>query len=296
LKVLVTGGTGFVGWNIVEAGVEAGHEVVSLSRGVATRRHAYPVTSVSIDLVRPTGLVQALAGVDVVVHAAGVMCEDDGQSFERAHVGATANLVEACREAEVGKIIHISALGARTDSPVAYLKTKWQAEDVIESSGIPFTILQPSLIFGERDRLTSHLVALLRFSPLVPVLGHDDAKVQPVWVGDVCMAVLRALNDASSDGRTFQLGGPASMSFAQIVETVQKITGARAISVPIPSFIAGAFVKLGEQIFDDPPFTGQQLGLLAAGGTCDPHPAAVAFGLRMRSLGDALLDYLPRDK
>ena len=193
------------------------------------------------------------------------MCEDDGQSFERAHVGATANLVEACREAGVGKIIHISALGARTDSPVAYLKTKWQAEDVIESSGIPFTILQPSLIFGERDRLTSHLVALLRFSPLVPVLGHDDAKVQPVWVGDVCMAVLRALNDDSSDGRTFQLGGPASMSFAQIVETVQKITGARAISVPIPPFIASAFVKLGEQIFDDPPLHGATVGVTCRG-------------------------------
>jgi len=294
LRILVTGGTGFVGWHIIDAAVKAGHDVISLSRGVASQRHAYPVTSVSIDLIRPSGLVQALLDVDVVVHAAGVMREDVGQSFERAHVGATANLVEACREAGVGKIIHISALGARVDSPIPYLKTKWQAEDIIEGSGIPFTVFRPSLIFGARDRLVSHLVALLRYSPLVPVIGHNDAKVQPIWVGDVCTAVLRALSDRASDGRIFQLGGPTAMSFEQIVEAVRKSTGGRAIAIRIPGFIAGPFLKLGEQIFDEPPLTSEQLGLLAAGGTCDPDPAAVAFGLRMRSLGDSLLDYIPR--
>jgi uncharacterized protein YbjT (DUF2867 family) len=296
LKILVTGGTGFVGWNIVEAAVEAGHDVTSLSRGVANQRHAYPVSSVAIDLVRPTGLEAALADVDVVIHAAGITREDAGQSFERAHVGATANLLEACKTAGVEKIIHISALGARTDSPIPYLKTKWLSEDMIEGSGMAFTIFRPSLIFGEHDRLVSHLISLLRFSPVVPILGPGDAKVQPIWVGDVCTAVLRALDDSSCDGQIFQLGGPASMSFEEIVETVRQRTGARAIAVRIPAFIAGPFVKLGEQIFDEPPLTDEQLGLLAAGGTCDPNPAAVTFGLRMRSLSDMLLDFLPKRK
>jgi NADH dehydrogenase len=292
LKILITGGTGFVGSHIVAAAQAAGHDVVSLSRGQVGQSHLYPVANVAIDLVHPAELEQALESVDAVVHAAGVMREDDNQSFERAHVGATANLIDACLKVRVGKIIFISALGARIDSQIPYLRTKWQAEDIVGSSGIPFTIFRPSLIFGQNDRLVSHLVSLLRYSPLVPVFGPDGAQVQPVWVGDVATAVLRSIDDRSSDGRTFQLGGPTAMSFEQIVETVRKSSGSRALSVRVPSFITGPFLKLGKQLFDDPPMTDEQLSLLAAGGTCDPDPAAVAFGLRMRSLDDSLLDYL----
>jgi NADH dehydrogenase len=291
MKILVTGGTGFVGSNIVRAAVGAGIDVVSLSRGVAGKRHGYPVTNVTIDLVRPSGLVQVLHDVDTVVHAAGILHEEDAQSFERAHVGGTANLMDACKEADIGKIVHISALGARRDSPIPYLRTKWHAEEVVESSGIPFTILRPSLMFGKGDRLVTHLIALMRYSPLVPVLGPPDARIQPVWVGDVCTAALRAINDSTTDGRTFQIGGPTTMSFGEIVDTIKRSTGHFAIKLHVPEFITAPFIKLGEQLFDEPPLTNEQLGLLAAGGKCDPHPAAVALGLRMRSLDDALQDY-----
>lgn len=284
-----------MGWHIVEAARNLDYDVVSLSRGTAAHSHAYPVANVAIDLLRPAGLAAALAGVDAVVHAAGIMREDDTQNFERAHVGATANLVDACREAGVEKIIHISALGARIDSPIPYLQTKWQAEDVIEGSGIAYTVFRPSLIFGRNDRLVSHLVSLLRYSPLVPVIGPDDLEVQPVWVGDVATAVVRAIEDRSSDGRVYQLGGPRAMSFEQIVQTVREAIGSRSLSVRVPSFITGPFLRLGEQLFNEPPMTTEQMSLLAAGGTCDPDPAAVTFGLRMRSLGDSLTDYIPRD-
>jgi NADH dehydrogenase len=150
------------------------------------------------------------------------------------------------------------------------------------------------LVFGPGDRLVTHLITLLRFSPLVPVIGPDNTTFQPVWIGDVCTAVLRALKDSKTDGRTFHLGGPAAMSFAQIIDAVKTGTGRRAMNVRVPSFITTPFLKLGEQIFGEPPLTSEQLGLLAAGGACDPGPAAVTFGLRMRTLADALQDYRPR--
>lgn len=291
MKILVTGGTGFVGWHIVRAAVAAGHEVVSLSRGVQRVAHVYPVRNVRIDLVRPEGLLEALAGVGGVVHAAGILREQRGQDLERAHVGATANLVEACRRAGVGKIVHLSALGVHGKAREAYLRSKWEAERIIESCGLSYTIFRPSLVFGTGDRVVSQLLAVSRYSPLIPLLGDADAKVQPIWVGDVATAVLRALRDHSTDGAIYELGGPESMTIADVVETIKRETKRPALPVKIPRFLSGPLVRLGEQLFDQPPVTEEQLALLSAGGTCDPNPAAVTFGLRMRALADVLPEY-----
>lgn len=291
MKILVTGGTGFVGWHIVRTAVAAGHEVVSLSRGVQRGSHVYPVRNVHVDLVRPDGLREALSGVGGVVHAAGILHDQRGQDLERAHVGATANLVEACRRAGVGKIVHLSALGVHARAPEAYLRSKWEAERIIESCGISYTIFRPSLVFGTGDRVVSQLLAVCRYSPVIPLLGDADAKVQPIWVGDVATAVLRALHDRSTDGAIYELGGPESMTIAEVVDVIKRETKRPALPVKLPRFISGPLVRLGEQIFERPPVTEEQLGLLSAGGTCDPNPAAVTFGLRMRALADVLPEY-----
>lgn len=269
----------------------AGHEVISLSRGVQPGGHVYPVRNIRIDLVRPEGLLEALVGIGGVVHAAGILHEQQGQDLERAHVGATANLVEACRRAGVGKIVHLSALGVHAKAPEAYLRSKWEAERIIESSGLSYTIFRPSLVFGTGDRVVSQLLAVSRYSPVIPLLGDADAKVQPIWVGDVATAVVRALSDRSTDGVIYELGGPESMTIADVIATIKRETKRPALSVKIPRFLSGPLVRLGEQLFDKPPVTEEQLALLSAGGTCDPNPAAVTFGLRMRVLADALADY-----
>jgi NADH dehydrogenase len=291
VKILVTGGTGFVGWHIVRAAATAGHEVVSLSRGVQRGSHVYPVRNVHIDLVRPDGLLEALNGVGGVVHAAGILREQRGQDLERAHVGATANLVEACRRAGVGKIVHLSTLGVHAKAPEAYLRSKWEAERIIESCGLSYTIFRPSLVFGAGDRVVSQLLTVCRYSPVIPLLGDTDARVQPIWVGDVATAVLRALKDHSTDGAIYELGGPESMTIADVVEAIKRETKRPAVPVKVPRFLSGPLVRLGEQLFDRPPVTEDQLALLSAGGTCDPNPAAVTFGLRMRALADVLPEY-----
>jgi len=271
--------------------VTAGHEVVSLSRGVQRGSHVYPVRNVHIDLVRPDGLLEALAGVGGVVHAAGILREQRGQDLERAHVGATANLVEACRRAGVGKIIHLSTLGVHARAPEAYLRSKWEAERIIETCGLSYTIFRPSLVFGAGDRVVSQLLTVCRYSPIIPLLGDTDARVQPIWVGDVATAALRALKDRSTDGAIYELGGPESMTIADVVETIKRETKRPAVPVKVPRFLSGPLVRLGEQLFDRPPVTEDQLALLSAGGTCDPNPAAVTFGLRMRALADVLPEY-----
>jgi uncharacterized protein YbjT (DUF2867 family) len=292
VKILVTGGTGFVGWHVVRSAANAGMEVVSLSRGMQRGGgHAYPVRSVRVDLVRPQGLLEALAGVTGVIHAAGIHRDGKGQDLERAHVGATANLVEACARAGVSKIVHLSALGVHGKSPSPYLRRKWEAERVIEHCGLPYTILRPSLIFGAGDHVVSPLLAIARFSPVIPLLGDSTAKVQPIWVGDVATAALRALKDRSTDGSIYELGGPAARSIADVVETIRSETGRPALPLRVPAFLSTSLVRLGEQFLTQPLVTEDQLTLLVAGGTCDPNPAAVTFGLRMRPLADVLPEY-----
>lgn len=139
--------------------------------------------------------------------------------------------------------------------------------------------------------MVSQLLSITKYSSIVPVFGSEDLKVQPIWVGDVATAVVKAAMDPSTDGSVFELGGPHSMTIPDVIATIKRGTGSASVPVRIPAFLSGTLVKLGEQLLSHPPVTQEQLVSLAAGGTCDPNPAAVTFGLRMRSLADVLPDY-----
>ncbi len=295
VRILITGGTGFVGTRIVGEAMRAGHGVVSLGRGIRSPGHGYPVTNFKVDLVRPSGLDVALRGVDVVVHAAGILRQARGQSFERTHVGGTENLVSACKHAAVRKIIYLSELGTRKNAQTAYLRTKWDGEQTVEASGIPYTIFRPSLIFGVGDHLISHLLLLLRYSPFVPSLGPADARVQPIWVGDVATAAVRCVTDESTNGSIYNLAGPDTMSLDDLVAAVKEAAGRSLPRIRIPPVVTGLAVGLGERLLSDPPLTSERLALLATTDTYDPSPAAVTFGLRMRSLRDVLPEYSSGD-
>jgi uncharacterized protein YbjT (DUF2867 family) len=267
------------------------HEVISLSRGVQRGGHPYPVRNVHIDLLHPQGLSEVLPGVEAVVHAAGVLRIQKDRDWERTHVGTTINLLDACRRAGVRKIVYMSALGAHARAPSAYLKSKWDAEQAVENSGLAWTIFRPSLIFGVGDRVVSQLLGIARYSPLVPVFGSESLTVQPVWVGDVATAVVKAAMDPGTDGSVYELGGPQPMTIPDVIDVIKRGTGSASVPVRLPGFLSDTLVRLGEQLLSHPPVTEEQLVSLAAGGTCDPNPAAVTFGLRMRSLADVLPEY-----
>ncbi|RMF20628.1 MAG: complex I NDUFA9 subunit family protein [Deltaproteobacteria bacterium] len=291
MKILVAGGTGFIGSAVVRQADAAGHRVACLSRGVHPGCHPRGVLVFKVDLVRPQGLDRALAGVDAVVHAVGILRETKGQSFERVHVGGTANLIDACKRAGVSKIVYISSLGAHLNRRNTYLRTKAEAEHLIQGSGIPYTILRPSLVFGAGDRLVTHILWWMRGSRVVPILSHHGVPVQPIWVGDVATAAIRALGDPGTDGQIYDLGGPAQMTYADMVKLIKQRTGLAAIALPIPAVLSQSIGRLGQRLFERPPLSSDQLELLVSGGTCDPSPAAVTFGLRMRSLADVLPEY-----
>ena len=211
--VLVTGGTGFVGRSVVAALLRRGHQVRCLVRsGSAHRLADQPgATAVPGDVTDPGSLPAALAGSEVLVHLVGIIRERPGHgvTFDRLHTDATRNVAAAARGSDIRRVIHMSALGTQSEARSRYHQTKWAAEQALRESGLDWTIFRPSVIFGPGDGFVSLLARLVRWFPVVPVIGDGRNRFQPVAVGDVAESFARAVERPRTAGAVFEVGGPA---------------------------------------------------------------------------------------
>ena len=174
-KIVIVGGTGFVGRTLVHMLVSAGHRVDVLSRNRERQRELliYPaVRVISTDVYDPKALARAFRGADAVVNLVGILNEfgNSGRGFEKAHVSLTRTIVDACGEAGVSRLIQMSALNAGAGQS-HYLRTRGQAEDVVKQSSLDWTLIRPSVIFGPGDGLFMRFAALLRIAPVLPLDG-----------------------------------------------------------------------------------------------------------------------------
>ena len=240
-KIVIVGGTGFVGRTLVHMLVSAGHRVDVLSRNRERQRELliYPaVRVISTDVYDPKALARAFRGADAVVNLVGILNEfgNSGRGFEKAHVSLTRTIVDACGEAGVSRLIQMSALNAGAGQS-HYLRTRGQAEDVVKQSSLDWTLIRPSVIFGPGDGLFMRFAALLRIAPVLP-LARASTRFAPVWVGDVACAIVSALNRSESVGRTYELGGPETLTLKEICQYTATTLGLKRWIVPIPDFIA----------------------------------------------------------
>ena len=171
--ILVTGGTGFVGSHLIQRMCKEGLPVRAVARS-PDKVQALKDLGVEVvkgDVSDKASLEQATAGVERVIHLVGIIQESPGETFHGVHVDGTRNLLEAAKKNNVRGFFYQSALGARPNAKSEYHKTKWEAEELVRASGIPYTILRPSLIYGSGDRFTIRLSEMIRLSPLLPVIG-----------------------------------------------------------------------------------------------------------------------------
>jgi len=242
LKICVLGGTGFVGRALVERLVADGHGVTVISRNSA--RHldrSLPPNAMIRDCNEydPAALTHALQGSDAAINLVGILNEtggfgrnDSGRGFARAHVELTRTLIAACREASVPRLLQMSALNAGRGRS-HYLRTRGEAEELVKTSGLDWTIFQPSVIFGPGDGLFCRFAALLRIAPALP-LARASAKFAPVYIGDVVEAFARALADAHASSQSYELYGPDIVTLAQIVRMTAQQMGLHRIVIPLP--------------------------------------------------------------
>ncbi len=223
--IVILGGTGFVGCHLVARLATDGHEVTVLSRNAAAHRDLLVLPGSAVHSYRPDdpeALATAFTGAGAVINLVGILNERGfgGQGFYRAHVTLTENVLAACRRAGVRRYLHMSALNAGQGRS-HYLATRGLAEqrvrDAEASGGIEATIFQPSVIFGDGDSFFKRFAGLLKWAPLALPLAGATARFQPVWVGDVAAAFVRALAAPSTIGKTYPLVGPRVYTLRQLV-------------------------------------------------------------------------------
>lgn len=229
-NLLILGGTGFVGRSVcgllVDRSGGGGAQIVVPSRRPERAKHLQllpTVRMVEADVHDQDCLTALLHGCDAVVNLVAILHGSEAQ-FERAHVALPRTLARACAASGVKRVVHVSALGADSNAPSRYLRSKAAGEVLLAAAGLDLTLLRPSVIFGEHDSFLNLFAQLQSVLPVVPLAGAD-ARFQPVWVQDVAAAVVKCLDDDSTIGKTFELVGPEVLTLKQLVQAAGRYAG-----------------------------------------------------------------------
>ncbi len=240
-KLLVLGGSGFVGRSLCEQLVRRfpGIQLVVPTRRALHAGHLRTLPGVEIvvtnvhDPVRLTALVR---GCDAVVNLVAIL-HGKAADFDAVHHRLPEALTRAMHGAGVLRLVHVSALGAASYAPSNYLRSKAAGEEALKAGGLAVTILRPSVIFGQRDRLLNLFARLQAVAPMVP-LAASHVHFQPVWVEDVVAAIVKVLEDPSWIGRTVECCGPQVLSLSEIVRLAGRLSGHERPQIPLPDWVA----------------------------------------------------------
>ncbi len=301
MKVLVTGGTGFVGTSVVNRLLQRGHAVAVLARDPRKTRNRYnhAVEAVSGDVLDPASLATAAAGRDAVVHLVGIISEKGVQTFDRMHREATENVVAAAKAAGVKRYLHMSAMGSGEDSPSEYGKTKAAGEKAVRASGLDWTIFRPSIIFGPGDGFVGLLAPIVRSNPgFIPVIGPGTTRFMPVAASDVARVFADALEKPETIGRTFEVGGPQTLTLNDIYREIAAAVGRpgkRLVHFPLwyGRILARGFEWLARRgVFSSPPLTRDQLRSLTRDNAADVAETVAVFGTDWKNYRTGIREYL----
>ena len=293
--ILITGGTGFVGGHIVERALEEGVKVRCLARRPdspkARTLSAKGVDVVAGDILRPESLKPAMEGVEGVIHLVGIIFERWGAGFREVHVDGTRNVLAAAQGAGVRRYVHMSALGTRRNAVSRYHQTKWEAEEAVRASGLPYTIFRPSIIFGPGDEFINVFARMIRRLPIIPVAGTGKTPIQPIWVKDLAKCFVAALSKEGARGKIYEAGGPEKLTLEAILDTVARVLGKRRGKIHIPMALMEVNAAL-LQFLPKPPVTKDQLTMLREDNTCDVSALVRDFGITLSPLEATLRTYL----
>ena len=225
-KVLILGGTGFVGRHLCEKLAELPCRVTVVTRRRSNAQHLQMLPMLDIaELASMEGasLMPLLAAHDAVVNLVAILHGNEA-AFEKAHVQLPLELARACDAAGQRRIVHISALGASVDSASMYQRSKARGEAVLLGSGLDVSVLRPSVIFGSEDKFLNTFASLQQVFPVIPLAG-SSARFQPVWVEDVVTAIVKCLEDKTTIGQTFEACGPEVFTLRQLVQLAGHYSG-----------------------------------------------------------------------
>ena len=260
--ILITGATGYIGRHLVAHLIAQGEKPRCLVRDINRAKrilHSENVELVLGSTTSPDSLDAAVQGVDTIVHAAFLTADrkqSTGNEYEKTNVQGTANLIKAAKKADRKRLIEISGLGTKPDKPGSYMQGRYLAEKMLKESGLDWTIIQPSVLFGRNAPFIKGLADLIRIAPVVPLIGGGKIMFQPIWVEDVITVIVKVLQDPTgTTKRTYTIGGPAYYSFSQIIDVLLKTMHKQRIKAPAPTPLVGIGAAVMEAFLPKPPIT-----------------------------------------
>jgi NADH dehydrogenase len=283
--VTVFGGSGFLGRHIVRALANDGWRIRVAVRHPNTAHFLKPMGRVgAIQIVRANikddaAVAAALQGADAAINLVGILSQSGGQHFDALHVDGAARIARLAASNKVARLIHVSSMKADAQSPSRYFRSKAEGEARVREAYPEATILRPSLVFGPEDNFFNKFAWLARLSPALPLIGGGRTRFQPVYAGDVALAVAHALAHDDTAGRVYELAGPQIFTFKEIMQLVLKETHRKRILLPVPFALArlkAAFLGL----LPNPLLTLDQVRMLEV----DNVPSEGAAGLRELSV------------
>jgi len=244
--VTVFGGSGFLGRHVVRALLKRGWRVRAAVRRPNLAGHLQPlgmvgwVQPIQANLRHRWSVDRAVTDADAVVNLVAIASETGRQRFDAVHVFGARAVAEAARAARVGRLIHVSAIGADQDAPSAYARSKAAGEAAVFETLPGAIVFRPSIAFGPEDHFFNRLASLARASPALPVFGGGQTRFQPVFAGDIATAIVDAVDGKVQSGRVYELGGPEIKTLRQCIELVLATIERGRLLLPLPWPLATA--------------------------------------------------------
>lgn len=301
-RILLSGGTGFIGQVVAKALLKKGHSVRILTRQILARQKITGGIFFAGDITKPETLIGVCDGIELVIQCAqfpGHPIENKRKHYTYFEVDGlgTENLAKVAKRAGVKHIIYISGAGtgeAGTDGHKLepWFKAKWYAEQAIYAAGIPRTILRPSWVYGPGDKTLNRILRAMKLFPIFPLIGSGKNRVQPIFVEDLAQIVAVCVETAGDQNRIFDVGGPQEFKMKEMLKTVLHVLGKKCFLIPIPK----PFMKFAAfflQFLPNPPLNPNAVDFVTMDVRIDIAPLKKTFPqIQLKSLEEGLKSYL----
>ncbi|MEW6536510.1 MAG: NAD-dependent epimerase/dehydratase family protein [Candidatus Auribacterota bacterium] len=298
----ITGLSGYIGIHLANFLKENKKDFIGLIKKNTADRDIEVLTDCRapyclVDFLDAESVYNALDGVTTIVHLVGSIYKPKNMSLHTLHADVTTTLLEAAKKRGVKKIIYISALGSSLEAASSYHKTKAEAESAIKQSGIPYVILEPSLIFGKlyghrNSKIVARMADSITRLPFIPVVGSGKNKLQPLYIMDLVECIYASI-DPSIKKATIELGGPQVMTMEEIASTIAGAAGCaekNIVRLPLP--LASVLAALMEKFSEQPKITRDQVKMAGKDNICSTPVKTPFKELITTSMTDALTSLL----
>jgi uncharacterized protein YbjT (DUF2867 family) len=278
-RVIVFGGTGFLGRRIVRHLRDAGFTVRIASRYPEKGRRLFAGDAAGVEFFRADvnddrAVADAVGAARAVVNAVSLYLEQGRSTFQSIHVDAARRVAALAHQAGVETLVHVSGLGANAGSLSPYIRSRGQGEAAVLDAFPSAKLIRPAVMFGPGDAFLTPLSSMVRHMPVFPLFGRGETKLQPVYVEDVASAIVRILQVPTAR-QLYELAGPRVYTYRGLLRTIAAYAGSRSVLVALPFSLWHVIAYLSE-ILPSPPITRNQVELMEQDNIPDPDGAGFA--------------------